>query len=292
MRLTALASVALLVLPACSFDEGIIVEDMTGRIIVPREAATRTMPNGETVEGDVRLIGPVYLGLYPNVRDDIFSYPHPEIGPSFSEDSPGDTYPYGGTSVGDIRYPCLQALVCRTTAGRFVDYDDILDWFNTYYEDPITDAFGNEVQTGELIRQTCYERLRVTSDAEVRITAYEDKNDDGVIDTSDLEFVENADGDFEAEFTMYQQEFFEGFQLWGWMDSPAEVDGRLNSCDSSEGFLDAEYANRFRGGRPQRDLLNFPSVYIQEGDWVANTPHIYSSVEDEVVITLDLEVTE
>lgn len=292
MRLTALASVALLALSACSFDEGLIIEDMTGRIVVPRAAASRTMPNGETLDGDVRLIGPVYLGLYPNVRDDIFSYPHPEIGPSFSEDSPGDTYPYGGTSVGDIRYPCLQALVCRTTSGRFVDYDDILNWFNTYYDDTIVDGQGREVQSGEFIRQTCFERLRVTSDEEVRITAYEDVNEDGSLDAQDLEFIENADGDFEAEFKIYQQEFFEGFQLWGWMDSPAEVDGRLNTCDGTEGFLDAEYANRFRGGRPYRDLLNFPSTYLQEGDWVAGTPHTYSSVDDEVVITLDLEVAE
>ncbi len=290
-RLTLLPLVPLLGLAACGSDEGLVIEDMTGTIVVPREAATREMPNGETIT-DVRLIGPVYLGFYPAVSDEIFSYPHPEIGPSFNDDTPGNTYPYGGTSVGDIRYPCLQSLVCRVTSGRFLDYDGILDWFNTYYEETIVDGQGREVRSGEFIRQTCFERLRVTADEEVRIVAHEDRNDDGLITLEDLEFVENADGDFEAEFIFHQQEFFQGFQLWGWMDSPALVDGRLNSCDPSQGFQDGEYTNSFRGGRPFRDLLNFPSTYIQEGDWVVSEPHVYTSVDDTVVIRIDEEVTE
>ncbi len=282
-------TLALLALSACGFDEGLNINDMTGRIVVPREAATRTMPNGDTVT-DTRLIGPVYLGFYSDVRTDEFGYPHPAIGPVFSNTVGGDAYPYGGTSVGDIRYPCLQSLVCKVASGRFVDFDAMVEWFGTYYEEPVIDGDGVEVTTGEYIRQTCYERLRITSDAEIRLTAYEDKNGDGALDQLDLEFVENGDGDFEAEFKVFQQQFFEGFKLWGFMDSPGAANGRFNSCDPSQGFNDQEYTNDFRGGRPYRDLLNFPSRYIQDGDWVSSEPHNYVGPDDEVVLRIDFEV--
>lgn len=283
--------VVALALSSCGFNEGLVIENMTGTVRIPVAAATRTMPNGETVT-DARLIGPVMLGLYPEVRDDIFQYPHPEIGPSFSAEASGDTYPYGGTTVGDIRYPCVADLVCRVTSGRFVDFDDMLDWYGTYYEDPIIDSAGAEIQTGEYIRQTCFRQLRVTSDEEVRLTAT-DTNEDGAIDTNDLQFVLSEDGQFfEATFTIYQQEFFEGFKLWGWMDSPSLVDGRLNTCNTLEGFTDSEYNQAFQGGLQYINLLNFPHEYIQEGDWVAGTAFEYTEVGDEVVLTLDFEVTE
>lgn len=285
------AFVAPLLLSACGFNEGLIINDMTGRIIVPREAATRTMPNGETVT-DVRLIGPVYIGFYPDVRDDTFGFPHPAIGPVFSSTVGGDAYPYGGTSIGDIRYPCLQSLVCKVTSGRFLDFEQIVEWFNDYYQDPVLDGVGNVVTTGEYIRATCYERLRITSDAEIRITAFEDRNGDGKVDELDLDFVENGDGDFEAEFKVWQQEFFDGFKLWGWMDAPGAANGQIRTCDPSQGFNDTEYANNFRGGRPYRDLLNFPNRYIQTGDWVASQPHEYERWDDEVVLRLDYEVAQ
>jgi hypothetical protein len=278
-----------LALAACSFNEGLEINDMKGRVIVPREAATRTMANGETVT-DTRLIGPVYLGFYPEVRNDIFAYPHPAIGPVFSSTVGGDAYPYGGTTVGDFRFPCLQFLVCKVVSGRFVDFDAMVDWFGPYYDDPILDAKGDAVATGEYIRQTCYERLRITADDEIRLTAFADRNADGKLDHLDLDFVENADGDFEAEFTVFQQEFFEGFQLWGYMDSPGAANGRFNSCNPGEGFNDVEYANNFRGGRAYRNVLNFPSRYIQEGDWVASEGARYERWDDEVVLRLDFEV--
>lgn len=281
-------------LSGCTFNEGLVIEDMTGTVVVPREAATRQMPgdaDGETTT-DVRLIGPVVLGFYPDVRDDIYSYPHPEVGPAFSQDVSGDAYPYGGTTVGDIRHPCVSDLRCRVTAGRFLSYDGILDWFKEKYQAPIVDAGGVEIATGEYIRQTCFERLFYTSDEEIRLVA-EDENEDGQIDTNDLQFIENADGDFEAEFIVYQQEFFEGMHLWGWMDSPNEIDGSLETCNERGGFNDVQYDDTFSAGVQYQALLNFPDFYIQEGDYVAPTPGWeYTSVDDEVVIRLDVEVLE
>lgn len=288
-RIPSIALLAPFILPACGFDEGLIINDMTARVIVPREAATRVMPNGEEVT-DVRLIGPVFLGFYADTRDDVFGYNHPAIGPVFNNSVGGDAYPYGGTSVGDFRYPCLQDLVCKSVSGRYVDFDSMVDWYATYYESPIIDSRGREVGSGDFIRQTCYERLRVTDDSEIRMTAYEDRNNDGTIDSGDLDFVENADGDFEAVATFYQQEFAEGFQLWGWMDAPGLVTGRFNTCNSEQGFIDQEYDNNFRGGRAYRDLLNYPSQYIQPTDWVASEGAAYENWDDDVVIRLDFEV--
>ncbi|TVQ91342.1 MAG: hypothetical protein EA397_09780 [Deltaproteobacteria bacterium] len=290
-RSLSLALLAPLALSACGFNEGLIIEDMKIRILVPREAATRVMPNGEEVT-DVRLIGPVYFGFYADVRDDIFGYGHPSIGPVFNNQVGGDAYPYGGSSLGDIRYPCLEFLVCKVVSGRYVDFDEMVEWFGEYYEDPIVDSRDNEVTTGEYIRQTCFERMRVTGDDEIRLTVYEDRNEDGKLDHLDLDFVENADGDFEAEAMVWQQEFVEGFQLWGWMDSPGQVTGRFNTCNSAEGFLDQEYDNNFRGGRPHRDLLNFPSRYIRNTDWVASEGKEFQNWDDEVVLVLDHEVNQ
>jgi DNA-binding response OmpR family regulator len=148
------------------------------------------------------------------------------------------------------------------------------------------------ITTGEFIRQTCFETLRVTSDEEIRLTAYVDKNEDGNLDKLDLEFVENADGNLEAEFTVFQQEFVPGFKLWAFMDAPAQVDGRFSSCDPTQGTNGGQYVDEFQGGRPFRFLLNRPDFYITEGDWVTSEPHEYNSVDDEVTITLDWKVVE
>lgn len=295
MRRLLILSAAAVLGTACSFNEGLIIEDMTGRVVVPREAASRVMNNGEEIDGNARLIGPVVLGFYPSIRDDLYRYPHPEVGPAFSQEVQGDAYPYGGTTVGDIRHPCVSDLACRITSDRFTTYDDILDWYATYYEAPVLDSADEPIETGEYIRQTCFERLNYTTDDEIRLVTF-DANDDGTVDDNDLQFTENADGDFEAEFIVRQQEFFQGVEqgmtLWGWMDSPARADGRLNTCNDQRGFIDVEYDDQFRAGLQYPDLLNFPNEYIQEGDWVSSEGFVYDTVDDEAVIVLDFEVPE
>src|SRR5688500_1446577 len=105
-------------------------------------------------------------------------------------------------------------------SGRFIDWQGIVDWYADTVGKPILDAAQNEDTNGQDLRQTCYDLLAVTSDSEVRITVSEDRNDDGKLDAADLDFVKNADGDYEAEFTIWQQDFYEGFQLWAFMDAP------------------------------------------------------------------------
>jgi len=294
MRSTlVLASLVGLSLGGCTFDEGLTISDMTGTVVVPREAATRTFIREGGVEEeitDVRLIGPVYLGLYASVKEGVEDYPHPEVGPAYQDGIAGDTYPYGGTTVGDFQFACMEFLTCKVISGRYQDFDGIVSWFRDTLNDPITDSFGREVDNGDYLRQTCYEILEVTADDEVRLTNTRDNNDDGVIDAADLDFVENGDGDFEATFLIHGQEFVPGFSLWGWLDSPSETSYQFTTCDPGFGFQHNEYNNNFEGGRAYRDLLNFPAQRMSDGDYVASEGHVYETVEDEVVIRLDYRV--
>ncbi len=301
-------------LSGCSWDEGLIIENMVGTVVLPPEALTRSFvdEDGTVTEPmtDTRLIGPVYLGLYSGVTTGIEPYPYPYVGPQFVEGVPGDTYPYGGTTVGDIRFACVEFLSCKVASGRFVSFEDMVEWFGETLQDPITDQFGNEIESGDLLRQTCYDLLEVTSDAEIRITAYEDRNGDGEVDEEDLDFVVREDGKYEAEFTLWQQDYFDnsaqvaeaggpdsdvhGFTLWGFMDAPATQSSEFSTCTDEDGagYLETTYNNFFSGGRPYLDILNQPSFYIADGDWVSSEAFVYQSQWDTPELELNFEVTE
>lgn len=297
MNRALVIAVALAPLVGCTYDEGLDIVELRGTVVLPEEAGTRTFQKQdgslETIT-DVRLIGPVYLGLYPSVQTGLQTYAHPEMGPVFQSGVPGDTYPYGGTTVGDFRNPCFEFLTCKVVSGRYVDFDSIVSWFDETLETPVVDAFGDEVTTGDYIRQTCYDLYHYTSDEEIRITATEDRNDDGELNDLDLDFVQGTDGKFYADFTIWQQEYVDGFTLWGWMDSPSEVSYQFSTCDDQAGQVENTYSNDFYGGMQYSDLLNYPSLYISSGDWVASVDgaHTYGSIEDEPEIHLDFQVTE
>ncbi|MCB9677548.1 MAG: hypothetical protein H6737_20750 [Alphaproteobacteria bacterium] len=306
-------SIALgLLLPAlatgCAWDEGLEIRNMTGTVVIPREAATRTFQRSDgTVEEvtDVRLIGPVYVGLYPSVQpeDTVQRYPHPEVGPLFSADlSIGDAYPYGGTTIGTFRSACLKDMACRIPSGRFYDFQEMADWFADTLESPIKDIYDQPITSGELIRQTCFSTLNYTSDAEIGLTVTSDRNEDGVLDHEDLDFVERTDGNFEGEFLIWQQEYAtnadgQGFTLWAFMDSPAPGDGAFSTCDSTRGRQVDEYAEDFRAGAVYQDLLNRPSVRLNRGDWVAGQQeatgdygYIYQSPDDLPEIWINWQI--
>jgi hypothetical protein len=277
----------------CGFDEDLVIENMRGKVVVPAAAATREFLRADgsvDVVEDVRLIGPVYLGLYPSVlpAEAVERYPHPEQGPQYIANTPGDAYPYGGTTIGDLRYACFEELACKVTSGRFLDFDALVTWFNDVLEVPITDASGAQVESGEFIRQTCYQLLDVTSDAEIQITAV-DKNEDEKITEIDLDFVKRDDGDYEAEFTLWQQEYLKDFALWAFMDSPDPGTAKFTTCNPSEGVNETEYANDFIGGRVNEDVLNLPSAYITEGDWVSDG-YVWKDVFANPELYIDFEV--
>ncbi|MEQ1565576.1 MAG: hypothetical protein ABMA64_08060 [Myxococcota bacterium] len=295
--------------PGCSWDEGLLIRNMRGRVFVPVEAITRDIQDADgntvTIGPDIKLMGPVYLGVFPSVApaNVIERFPHPEVGPQYIDGVSGDAYPYGGTTVGDLRYPCLDFLTCKLVSGRYVDYDEMIDWFKTVGQ-PIVDPSGAEVEDGEYIQQTCFDLLAVTSDSEIRLTAYEDRNDDEKIDKLDLDFVDNGDGYYVADFTLWQQEFFwdqnqenctpgedcTGFSLWGWMDAPSTTTYQYTTCNPASGFINNWYNSNFYGGAAYVDTLNFPSTYITDGDYTAPEGHVWSDIYEEPDLYLDFVV--
>ncbi len=310
MHHRALPLLSLVFLGGCAYEEGLIIENMRGTVHIPGAAATRTIINldgSETlIEHDIRLLGPVYLGLYPSVLPENVAerYPYPEVGPQFKDGVPGDTYPYGGTTIGDLRFACFEFLSCKVTSGRYTDYQDLVDWF-ALIGTPLKDAADIEVTDGEFVRQTCYDLLNATQDDEVRITAYEDRNEDGTIDAKDLDFVyDEAADEFVGDFTLWQQEMFwdqnqdnctpgqdcTGFSLWGFMDAPSVESYVYSTCQTAEGVQMQVYNQDFNGGRSFPNVLNFPSNYITTGDYVSSEAFVWSNIEDTPDFYLDFPV--
>jgi hypothetical protein len=295
----------------CTYNEGLVIANVQGTVIVPRAAATREFidSNGNPSElTDVRLIGPVYLGLFPSVLppNNVASYSHPEVGPQYQDGVQGDTYPYGGTTVGDLKFACFDFLTCKIVSGRYVDFDEMASWFADTLQQPILDQNNEPVTNGEYLRQTCFDLLEVTSDEELLLTAIEDRNGDDKLDSNDLDFVENKDGDFEATFKFIQQDWqwdrsqedcepgkdCAGFSLWGWMDAPSTISNVYSTCDPEQGYEEQTYTNDYNGGRPYSNVLNQPSTYISTGDWVADEGHVWSDIFEQPTIRLGFEVTQ
>lgn len=263
---------------ACRWEEGLEIHNMTGTIVVPREAATRTyvLPDSTVTLTDVRNIGPVVLGFYPSVAPEntIKSYPHPEVGPLFDPTlNIGDTYPYGGTTIGTFRSACVETMTCRVVSGRHVDFDAMVSWYADVLNSPLEDYNGDAITSGEYLRDLCYNLYEYTSDAELRLTATEDRNDDGAVDEGDLDFVEREDGNFEADFIVWQQEYFQnddgaGFTAWAFMEQGSIGGEDYDTCAPGFGGQVTQYNQIIDIGAPQRDLLNRPSVYLKPGDWV------------------------
>lgn len=267
--------VLLLGLGGCLFQEHLPQVDIHGTVRIPVEAATRTIEDPRTGElitvTDPRFIGPVYLGAFPSIRDDLFEYPHPEIGPVIIAGKPGNAYPYGGGTVGRFDFACFESTVCKVVTGRYTDYDDLLTFFNDYVNQPITDQYGAAIESADYYRAYCYELFDYTADFEMDFLSGEDG----------LDFKLSADGlYFEAEFDMWQVEFHPGMQLWGWMDSPNEKFA-FATCNDQDGQQNTEYTNDFRYGTNYTDVLNFPSTYIHEGDWVVAMDKVVTLSEED-----------
>lgn len=280
------------ILTGC-YNENIPQVDVVGKLVVPEEAATREVPtfdeNGEITGSetvtDPRLIGPVFLGAFSAIDQESFAYPHPAMGPIISPDYPGDTFPYGGTTVGRFDFACYEALACKVVTGRFTSYGDVLDYFKNVLGKPVTDSHGDEVMYGDTFQQECYRLFHATSDEEFAFIGPQD-------------FTQNADGDFEAEFLMAHTTLVPGMALWGYMDAPtistenAALNGTFDTCDDNLGNQRYDYDQTYFEGQPYPDILNYPSLYLRAGDWVADGTTTVQTADDQPVITLSIPVTE
>ena len=282
----------LLTFMAGCYQENLAQIDIPGKVVLPKAAATRTVPEvgadgaltGATVEiTDVRLIGPIYLGAFSGMDFDSFTYPHPAMGPVIGGE-PGNTFPYGATTVGRFDFACYSFLACKVTTGRFADYNDIIDYFANVLANPIVDAHGFPVESGSVFQQRCYDYYNYTSDAEMSFLG-------------DLSFVENGDN-YEAEFLMPHTTYVEGMSFWGFMDAPsinaiAPTDnGALASCNTETGRYYTEYDQVFFEGSPFTDVANVPSDYIRLGDWVADGTTTMSSPDEVPTVNLTVPLAE
>ena len=287
----------------CIYQETIQQADLKGVVRISVEAiegmqlidadGTTIMENGFTLDeegnevldisGEMALLGPVYLGAFPSVEDGHYIYPHPEMGPVIDETLPGNTYPYGGTTVGRFDYACYEQLRCKVVTGRYKDYGEIIDFFKNVVQEPIIDPDGNEVTSAVNYQEHCYQGEYVTSNDELSFIDEEgDKNDDPYFKPY---FQKSSDGQyFEAEVTIPHTLFVEGMELWGWSDMPS---ARYNfaSCNPEAGDSYYRYTEQFMKGSSYPELLNFPGIYIDEGDWVAEPIEIMDA-EEEFVIDL------
>lgn len=281
------------------YNEGLNIHNLAGHVVVPRAAATQTLPDPITGVDrevtDVALIGPVYVGLYPNLDLTLDDYPLPKVGPD------GVSHPYSGSTIGDYRYACFEFFTCKLVSGRFASYDDVLTWYKDVIGDPVVDAAGNEVLNGQTIQQTCFDLLEVTSDEEIRVLAG-DRTGDGAIDAADLDFVEDENGDFVGTFEIPQADFYSGMKAWAFMDTPVffqtqepgkplrTSQGQYGTCLPSIGYGENTYDRNFQAGNHHPSVLNAPGSFLNEGDRVACQSFEWTEPEADAELVLDFVV--
>ena len=261
----------LLLTLGCAYDEHLPEVDINGIVRVPKAAATVTLPSGEEVT-DPRFIGPVFLGAFPSVRDDLFSYPHPEMGPVIDAGVPGNAYPYGGGTVGRYDFACYEALACEITTGRFKDYADLIDFHNNVLGQAILDDQGNVVETPGYFQQSCYDLFEITADYEMSWIS----GDEGLHFTDEGDF-------YEAEFNMWQVEYRKDMQIWGWLDKPTidpQQGMQFSTCNKEAGQNNGEYTNDYQYGTAYTDLINYPGTYITEDDYVVSMDQVWTATEE------------
>lgn len=271
--MTSISILAVMMATGCVFEENLSEVDLRGVVKLPA-AVTQfnyqedpNLDEDPVVIDDARGIGPVYLGVFPSVQEGLYDYPHPEIGPVLSTSQEGNTYPYGGTSIGRFDWACYQQLICKVVTGRFTSYDDIIDYFANVLDTPIEDQLGNPVSGGTDFQERCFEVLYMTGDYELLFV------------NEETDFVLNGDF-YEAEVEIPHVIYAEGMSVWGWVDMPSQT-YEFSSCDPTVGEVQNYYNDSYDLGTNSIDLLNYPGNYIDSGDWVVETPAIITNPDDE-----------
>jgi len=302
---TTIASFAFVLSGCGNFDEGIRERDISGVIRIPVEALETlelVNPEGDTIvagghiveeqdNGDLDefdsimdqlgLLGPVYLGSFPSIEDGHYAYPHPEMGPILDPSEPGNTYPYGGTTVGRFDYACYKQLRCKVVTGRYAGFQEIIDFFKNVVQEPIKGPDGNEVLSGATYQEHCFTTEYVTSDDELSFVD-EEPNED-VKPYFKPYFRLNEEGShYIADVTVPQTLFVEDMELWGWVDMPS-ASYNYATCNTEVGAYNYRYTEQFYEGSSFPELLNFPGTYIDKGDWVAE-PVVISDPDEKFTI--------
>jgi hypothetical protein len=276
--MTSISLITAMLASGCAFQEDLPEVDLQGVVRLPAAISQFNytldpdLNEDPDVIDDARGIGPVYLGVFPSVQEGLYDFPHPEIGPVLSSSQEGNTYPYGGTSIGRFDWACYQQLICKVTTGRFTSFDDIIDYFSNTLSDPIEDSLGDEVIGGSDFQERCFEVLYMTGDYELLFV-----NDE-------TDFILNGDF-YEAEVNIPHTIYAEGMSVWGWVDMPSQT-YEFASCDPTVGQRQQYYDQNIDLGTNFLDLLNYPGNYIDSGDWVVEEPAIITDPEEEFTLEI------
>ncbi len=266
-------------LGGCAYTEDALNHfDFDGTVRIPVEAATVEYiddDNETWTVTDPRNLGPVYIGVFPSVVDNLYDYVHPEIGPVLGEDQPGNAYPLGANSIGRFEWGCYEVLNCKIVTGRYESYEDVLDFFENELREPILRADGDPVGSGIEYQERCFEMRYATDNREVDF-----------VEDGELDFTLSSDGQFyEAESEVLHVEYNENMTVWGWLDAPSPT-FQFASCDPGLGEQIFYYEDQYFSGANYNDLLNYPGQYIDDGDWVENAGVPLMTSEDTFTLEL------
>lgn len=264
----------------CAYDEELNDFDFFGTVKIPA-AATKFkygLGDDEVEIDDIRGLGPLYIGVFPSVEDDLYPFPHPEMGPILAEGQDGNTYPYGGNSIGRFDWGCYEQLICKMVTGRFESFADIIDFHANVLGEPIRTPDGQPVQSEAEYRERCFEITYTTSDSEMLFIGERDFT---------------LDGDYlvAEDVVLPQVAFREGMQVWAWVDMPS-ASFEFNTCTAGVGETQNYYNEFYQVGTNSIDVLNFPGKYIDSGDWVTQEPATINSVNDEFELEIGYNYVE
>ncbi len=256
--LLLLAAAAALTCGSGCFDEGLREIDLTGTVRIPLDVAP---PSSAA-------LGPVYIGVYASADEQTLGFTYPFMGPVVGSNTWGDSYPYGGTSVGTIAFPCVIEGKCRCVTGRYGDLDDVID------------ALGiGQGETPPWTAEDYWDECR-------EYFGYTDVEELEFIGQDRLDFHEE-DGFFVASWTIWhvdpQDDAPNRPVLW------AFVDNGMQSCNPDGGASNRHPDDYlFREGAVFPDVLNMPGKYLAVGDLFSSEPReLAAGVHDGYDIVID-----
>jgi len=244
MRATHVAilggTMALLCAAAGCWQEELRQADITGVVKIPVEMVTSSQE-----------LGIVFVGLYADASDEVLGFTYPFMGPVVGSNDWGDSYPYGGTTVGGYAFPCVIEGKCRMVTGRYPDLDAVIDALQIGQgEDPPWDA--------EAYWDVCQEYFGYTEPEELEF-----------VGVDRLAFYEQ-DGYYVADWKMWhvdpQDDADARPVLWAFEDAG------LQSCNPDSGPSNRLGSPFFYEGEVFEDVLNMPGKYLTPGDRLSSAP--------------------
>ncbi len=258
--LAALA--ALLTLVGCDSDEEDVPErNLDGTVIVRGDLVR------DHLGGDPRRLGVVYIGVYEGFDEEQLGYPYPKTGPRVGDNPVGDALPYGGTSIGSYAYGCYRALSCNVVTGRYASLHEVLEVNPLSVDDQAVDD------------ETLYDQCSW-------YYGWNSIEEFSFIGAEQLDFRENADGDYEASFRAWHGRTPEGAVVY------AFVDNDFTTCSPDNGTVNRQRPYDgvfFREGTNYGDILNFPDTYLNGGDFLSSSPPVVEAGrQDGYTVVVDM----